>query len=120
MNFNSILDWLSTGWGYILGFSAFISAFFTVKSNITKLVKELRQPIDNLNEKITNLNDKLMSDEELIKGNKELNTIVAKEIDEVSAKMDKMFEHDEMTDQALQAILKSDILKSCEKYIKSG
>lgn len=92
----SILDWLQTGWGYALALAGIISSYYAIKGSIKKLMGDIRKPLTDVEEKLEALDEKLDGTVHDIK------------------------EHDGITDKAMLAILKSDMLKTCEKYIKSG
>ncbi len=121
----NILEWLKTGWGLAVVISGLIGTFFTIRGNIKKLFDEIKKPVTDLKDQITEIDTKLDSqgndfEHKLNAQTAVVNKTIEDEVHRVEAVIKDLNAHNDIEDKAMLAILKSDMLKNCEKYIKSG
>lgn len=121
----NILEWLKTGWGLAVVISGLIGTFFTIRGNIKKLFDEIKKPVTDLKDQITDIDAKLDNqgndfEHKLNAQTEAVNQVIETEVHRVESAIRDLKSHNEIEDNAMLAILKSDMLKNCEKYIKSG
>ena len=121
----NILEWLKTGWGLAVVISGLIGTFFTIRGNIKKLFDEIKKPVTDLKDQITDIDTKLDDqvkdlDNKFNAQTAVVNKTIEDEVHRVEAIIKGLNAHNDIEDKAMLAILKSDMLKNCEKYIKSG
>ena len=121
----NIWEWLKTGWGLAVIVSGLIGTFFTIRGNIKKLTDEIKKPFTDLKGQITEIDAKLDNqgndfEHKLNAQTEAVNQVIETEVHRVESAIRDLKSHNEIEDNAMLAILKSDMLKNCEKYIKSG
>ncbi len=132
----NIWEWLKTGWGLAVVISGIIGSFFAIRGNIRKLIDEIKKPFTDLKDQITELDSKFdsqvtdLSDKfddqvndlggQLDAQTVAVNQVIETEVHRVETAIKELKHHNEIEDSAMLAILKSDMLRSCEKYIKVG